>query len=519
MIYKKFLFFLIYYFIFNYNIIFAMSEVLQLGVQLFSSAVGKAAEVRMRTEGYKEELINTQKAITKLIEKEKAKIKNLAIISEIKNDLIKQIEINNNENQLVIDSLYKLINTVYKNFIALSREFKEKYNKLAPGEKERSKVLLQIGLFSIKEALYGYLSFLKQYNYQLQNVSQKIQSKGQFNSLYVQMPEDKKFIDPVFDSDDLIANFDLLLAGVDGQSDTLLRSRDLLVNNNLVFFNSISGEILTIINNAAQRESSKDVNNLEEVFYDLSESLSNFKDKLFRALVDFADSRSEAKSILYKLKALLDINYNKIKNIINYMNNTIEDKNYTLNNFIKDLYNNLLENKKIIVASKDSYFESVSKTNIGFNKLAEVLRNFYLFMEKNTQNLGYVLLNEFLNRAKSVIANYKNAVLVKNKEIEDAILFLSYLDSFSINLKANIAKFQLGLENKLSQQKILQFNISPENNIFDKKYSKKKRIVNQHKGNSNELNKGVDNRSSSKINKKVNFKKNSGSMRSSKGKQ
>ena len=58
MVYKKFLLILIYYFIFNYNIIFAMSEVLQFGVQLFTSAVGKAAEVKMRTEGYKEELIN-----------------------------------------------------------------------------------------------------------------------------------------------------------------------------------------------------------------------------------------------------------------------------------------------------------------------------------------------------------------------------------------------------------------------------------------------------------------------------
>jgi hypothetical protein len=494
-----------------------MSEVLQFGVQLFASSFAKAAEVKMRTEGYKQEVINTQKAITQLLEKEKAKIKNLAIISEIKNDLIKQIEINNNENQLVVDALYKVINTIYKQFIALSREFKEKYNKLPLEQKERSRPLLQIGLFSIKEVLYGYLSFLKQYNYQLQNVSQKIQSKGQFNSIYVDMPEDKKFIDPLFDADDLIANFDVLLVSIDEQSDTLIRSRDLLVNNNIIFFNNISSEILTIINNASNRESSKDVNNLDEVFYDLSDSLSSFKDRLFRALVDFADSRSEAKSTLYKLKALLDINHNKIQNIIKYMNNAIEDKSYTINSFIKDLYNNLLENKNTIVKSKDSYFESLSKTNIGFNKLADSLKNFYLFMEKNIQNLDDAVLNEFLNRAKSVITNYKNGVLVKNKEIEDAILFLSYLDGFSINLKADIKKFQSGIQSKSSQNNKVQFNISPENNIYDKKYSKNKQGGHQNKANVNELHKS--DKSISKRNKKNNIKKDSVSVRRVKGKK
>jgi len=519
MVYKKFLLILIYYFIFNYNIIFAMSEVLQFGVQLFTSAVEKAAEVKMRTEGYKEELINTQKAITKLIEKEQVKTKNLAIISEIKNDLIKQIEINNNENQLVVDSLYKIINTVYKNFISLSREFKEKYNKLSVAEKDRSKFLLQVGLFSIKEALYGYLSFLKEHNYQLQNVSQKIQSKGNLNSLYVQMPEDKKFIDPVFDSDDVIANFDLLFSAIDRESDTLMRSRDLLVNNNLVFFNNISSEILTIINNTANKEAIKDINNLKDVFYDLSGSLNIFKDRLFKALVDFADSRSEAKSTLYKLKALLDINHDKIKNIIKYMNNIIQDKNYILNDFIKDLYSNLLDNKKIIVERKDNYFESLSKANTGINKLADLLKNFYLFMKENTQKLDYILLNEFLNRASSVVGNYKNAVFVRNQEIEDSILFLSYLDSFSINLKSDIVKFQSRSQKKLSEQKNLQFNISPENNIFDKKYSKKKHSINKHKGNLNQSNKSVGDGSFSKKNKKINSKKDSVRVPNVKGKK
>jgi hypothetical protein len=480
MISKKILFLIII----HCNIIHGMAQLVQLGVQLVAVSAQQAAAVKMQTEGYKQELINTQKAITDLVEREKTKTNNLIKISNIKNELVKNIEINKNESQLIIDALYKIIYTSYKNFINLSKKFKEKYNKFLVQQTSSSNILFKVGLTAIQEVLYQYIFFLKEYNYQLQNVSQKIEFNGQFNSVYVEMPENEKFIDPAISNNELIKNLDSFLSNTDEKGDTLLRSRDLLSNNNVILFNTISNKILDTINNLENNESNKDIDNMNQVFYDLGDQLSIFKDKLFIALNEFSLSQSEAKSILYKTIALLDINYNKIKNIILYIDNSIESKNYTINDFVKELYKNVLNNKKVIKNSKEIYLNSLSKNNNGLKDLVKLFNDFLVFMKTNIEKINFSMLNEFLNRAKSVIASYQNSILIKNKEIESGVLFLSYLDNFLIELKDNATKFQSNLKDKSTTKDDIKFNIHPDSNIFDQIYSKNKNHKKKHESNS-----------------------------------
>ena len=166
------------------NIVFSMSELINIGSNLLFGSIAAAAkakaEVQELTKGYKEEIINTQKAMTNIIEKEKAKTNNLLIISSIKNYLIQKIESNKNENGLVIDPLTKIIYTSYKKFYSIIKELKIKYKKLS-SNKDKNSTLIKLAILVINSTFTEYISLLKQYNYQIQNVNQKIQTNNKFN--------------------------------------------------------------------------------------------------------------------------------------------------------------------------------------------------------------------------------------------------------------------------------------------------------------------------------------------------
>lgn len=483
MLYKK----LLFIFFYGNNIIFGMAQVAQLGVEVFAASMQKMAAVKMQTEGYKQELINTQKAITDIVEKEKAKTNNLILISSIKDYLIQQIELNKNENGLIVDSLIKIVYTSYKNFFGIIKQLKNKYNQLTIKDKNNS-MLIKVAILIIYRTFNEYISLLKQYNYQLQNVSQKIQTNNQFNSVYVDVSENVQFVDPLVDVDNSIKNLDSFLFDIDNQSDVLIRSRDLLSNNNLVLFSDISSRILDTINRAENNESNKDVNDSSQVFYNLADQLGMFKEKLLEALSQFQNSQSEASSYLYKTIALLDINYNKIKKVILYLNNSIENTSYTVNDFIKDLYRDLLDFKQVVKKSKNKYLHTLEKNNIGFVDLVNKLKDFMSFLINNSQKLNYASLSQFLNSANSGIFTYHNEVRIKNKMINDQLIYFGYIDNYLVDLKEGIAAFQINIQNKSvnKDENIVEFNIQPNVTIFDKIYSHAKHDIKKNK-NSHEI--------------------------------
>jgi len=492
------LYILILFNFFYHSYFFAMSVAADFGVQVFTESIRKMAEVKMQTEGYKQEVIETHKAISSLLEKELSKIRNLRIISSIKDSLVQKIELNKNKNVLVMDSLTNVLYTSYKNLLAIIRQFINKYNEFVSKNKNKN-MLLKIGILIVKSSLNEYIELLKKYNYQLQNVSQKIQTDNQFNSVYVDVLENEKFIDPLIENELEIKRLDSFLIDIDGKSDLLIRSRDLLSNNNSLLFNKISNQTLEIINKLEKSESEKDINDASQVFYDLEEQLSLFKSKLFNSFGQFEDSQLEAESYLYKNIALLDINYNKMKKIILYLNNSIENSNYSINDFIKSLYKEVLDTKNVIKKSKKGYIESLKKNNLGFDELMNSLKALLSFLAKNTQKIKYSVLSKFLNSANIDIFNYYNQIIIKNKIIVNDVIYFGYINNYLIDLKDDSIKLQKDIKNNSFNvdSEFKKFSIRPIKDVFDGEHYKKVNDVNLV------LNLDKNNKKSGKSNKKI----------------
>ena len=96
---------------------------LDFGMNLVGSIVKTAAETKMRTEGYKQEVIAGLKEITNITEKEAYKTKNLQKISLIKNETIRKIDKYMNELTLTIKPLQEVAYSSYKNFINAAKLF------------------------------------------------------------------------------------------------------------------------------------------------------------------------------------------------------------------------------------------------------------------------------------------------------------------------------------------------------------------------------------------------------------
>lgn len=472
MIRKKLLLFLFYF-----QGIFSMAEVAQFGIQLFTSSMQKIAEVKEQTEAYKTEIIKGLKVLTNLADKERAKTNNLEIISSIKNTLVKKMQLHKDENVTVFGVLTKKIYTSYKKFITLMKQFQIKYGQLS--SQHKNSMLMKVAIFIIKSTLSEYLALLSQYNYQLQNVSQKIQTKNQFNSVYTEISENIKFVDPLIDIELSMKSLYQLVSNIDSQSDSLMRFRDLLLSNNALLFNTITNQILDIIDNAHKNESNKNINDPSQIFYNLSDQLSLFENKLFDSINEFEDSQTEAEYSLYKTIALLEINYNKIKKVILYMDNVINNKNYIIADFVKDLYKESLEINKTVKKSKNNYIASASKNNIEFNNLLKTLKDSLFFLMQNINSLQFLSLNQFFNDLNNIIFNYRSLVEFKNKAFKDEGLYFSYIDNYLIDVKKNAIKFQVKIKNinKKSEKSMNPSDINfsalpkisaiPSKNVFD----------------------------------------------------
>lgn len=476
MINKKLLIFLIYC-----DTSFGMSMASDMAINLFASLVGKAAEKKMHTEGYKSEQGYVEQAAINLVDKEKAKTNNLKLISSIKNSIIQKIELNKNENSLVFDPLTKIIYTSYKNFISLIDQFRNKYNQLV--KQGKNNMLVKLGILIINEALNEYLSLLNEYNQQLQNVAKKIDvnAVSTINNNFI--IGNSLVLDDLTNVESLMQKLDSYLLIVDNQSDLLIANRDLLSSNNISLFNTIVNKILDIVANMEAYESKKNVSDPSQLFYNFENQLNAFSDKLFDELTQFNIIQSEALSYLYKNIALLNINYNKIVDIILYINNSIENPHYTLNNFIKDLYKDLLESNSIISETQYNYVNVLLKNNTEFNSLIVSLRTFLLFLVTNINKLEFSSLNEFLNRANNSIFNYSNQMKIKNKTLINDIFYFSYIDNYlvdaqndAIKLQYNIKKIRIKSQSNIDDtdskqgQMISKINVIPENSIFDVMY-------------------------------------------------
>lgn len=76
------------------------------------------------------------------------------------------------------------------------------------------------------------------------------------------------------------------------------------------------------------------------------------------------------------------------------------------NDFTKDLPNYFLLRTLIIITENKSFTYSVSLPSIGF--IISLLRKEYIFKDKNgtTQNISYILLEDFVKLAKFKFPNY-----------------------------------------------------------------------------------------------------------------
>ncbi len=113
---------------------------LDFGMNLVGSIVKTAAETKMRTEGYKQEVIAGLKEITNITEKEAYKTKNLQKISLIKNETIRKIDKYMNELTLTIKLLQEVAYSSYKNFINAAKLFLKKYNTFKTSNKNIAKI-------------------------------------------------------------------------------------------------------------------------------------------------------------------------------------------------------------------------------------------------------------------------------------------------------------------------------------------------------------------------------------------
>jgi hypothetical protein len=499
-LYFKNLFFLSLIF---FKITTPFQVVLDLGIQLFASGIAAKAEVKKRTEGYKHEIIQGLNEITNIIDREAIKIKNLQGISLIKNELIRRIQLNKNKTDLITSPLIDVIYTSYKNYLQIIKQLIEKHKLLGEKTKDSNiQIFLHIAIYSLQVTFNEYINFLKQYNYKLQDINQKIQTNNEFIGIYANNNENKKFIDKEIDITTFFINVYELISNNDKEIDGLIKTRSLLSSNNFTSFNLITKNIIDLIDNLENKESKKDISSQSEKFYDYENYLEKFKIELFSAFDQFDVSLGESQSFLYKMISLLDINSNKIKRIIELINNVLGDKNYSIKNFFKELYENFSKLKKEIKINQSQYLNIIKTRDEDFLKLFSELKNYLAFINNNINTILFDNIYEVLRKIRKNMYEYYNLFAIKRETLDNDLMQIGHINSYILDLYNKIEILNSKIKKNITEKKKNSKNIksdlvnkntndTKQNDIFESVYAKRKKdqaqiqIVNTNSNNNN----------------------------------
>lgn len=362
---------------------------LDFGMNLVGNIVKNAAETKMRTEGYKQEVIQGLKEITNITEKEAFKTKNLQKISLIKNETIRKIDKYMSELNLTIKPLQEVAYTSYKNFINAAKLFLKKYNTFKTNNKNINNIstYVKIGLYEIRNTYSKYIYLRKNYNSQLQKINQTIQSNDSV-SIFNQANENPEFIDFSFNIEDEMNKIEGLISKYDEQIDIYIKEQAMLESNNSSAFSSITDKIIDRIGVIETQESSKDINNQSVKFYDLDNPLEIFKSKLFVAFNKFDLENSSMEALLYKITVILDISTNKMNKISSLITEVSNNPSYKVENFLEELKNNFVTTKEKIGQAEKEYINEITKKNNDFFTLFKKIKD-YLITIKN-KNIAQV---------------------------------------------------------------------------------------------------------------------------------
>lgn len=386
---------------------------LDFGINLVGNIVKNAAETKMRTEGYKQEVIQGLKEISNITEKEAFKTKNLQKISLIKNETIRKIDKYMSELNLTIKPLQEVAYTSYKNFINAAKLFLKKYNTFKTNNKNINNIstYVKIGLYEIRNTYSKYIYLRKNYNSQLQKINQTIQSNNSV-SIFNQANENPEFIDFSFNIEDEMNKIEELISKYDEQVDIYIKEQAMLESNNSSAFSSITDKIIDRIGVIETQESSKDISNQSVKFYDLDNPLEIFKSKLFVAFNKFDLENSSMEALLYKITVILDISTNKMNKISSLITESSNNPSYKVENFLEELKNKFVTTKEKIGQAEKEYINEITKKNNDFFTLFGKIKD-YLITIKNKNERQVVKQNSsFLNSLfKPLIPDGQNVTI------------------------------------------------------------------------------------------------------------
>lgn len=447
------------------------AQAAQIGIDLFGSIANGIAEAKLHNKQLKEENTELNKKIVTTQDNSKIQNDNLFQISNVKEEFAQKVDNYKNNHILTIDDMNQMVYDLYTNYITQSKIFIKKCLLLLKrgAPQKELKILIQISTVAIKSAFLEYIQYIRQYNFQLQNITQIMETNEKKESIFTTTNINNNLVDPLQDLNTFIEDFNNFIENNQAIINTLWNTRKLLLNNTIMTFNNRTKSILESLQNAEEKERSKDVGDEKDIFFDIGPTLDTMKPLLFTTFDQVKENTNILENNLYKTIFLFQINTDKLQSIINYINsNENETINITL--FLKNLYKEFTEKKESISAKSKQYIQSI-KQNDSYSSMLVNIKEYIEFCNNNISTIPTKKLESSIREYKKIIIENETNFNAITQKIMNSVIQIFHINQSITSLINNIKSIKNNIKqkNNLNTESKSEITITNNTSILNKK--------------------------------------------------